>query len=192
MWQYNYTSSPDELYHHGILGMKWGRRRYQNPDGSLTPAGKKRYAKLEGKLNKNIERQTKFDDKVLKSRTKTRDKIASKYDKQLERVTDNSRLRKNIQARKDADLEDFDIGTDAIKKAQKIGNENANRVVELKMQAVSDPSILQSKSYKQAKQWCSAQAKSEAVYGKPLTVVYEARAVLAGKSWTRKNLELED
>lgn len=33
-----------ELQHWGILGMKWGRRRYQNKDGSLTPAGKKRYA----------------------------------------------------------------------------------------------------------------------------------------------------
>ena len=32
------------LYHHGIKGMKWGVRRYQNKDGSLTPAGKKRYA----------------------------------------------------------------------------------------------------------------------------------------------------
>lgn len=32
-----------ELYHHGIKGMKWGVRRYQNKDGSLTPAGKKRY-----------------------------------------------------------------------------------------------------------------------------------------------------
>lgn len=32
-----------ELYHWGIKGMKWGRRRYQNKDGSLTPAGRKRY-----------------------------------------------------------------------------------------------------------------------------------------------------
>lgn len=31
-----------ELYHHGIKGMKWGVRRYQNKDGSLTAAGKKR------------------------------------------------------------------------------------------------------------------------------------------------------
>lgn len=32
-----------ELYHHGIKGQRWGIRRYQNPDGSLTEAGKKRY-----------------------------------------------------------------------------------------------------------------------------------------------------
>jgi hypothetical protein len=33
----------NQLQHHGIKGMKWGVRRYQNEDGSLTPEGEKRY-----------------------------------------------------------------------------------------------------------------------------------------------------
>lgn len=42
------------LQHHGILGQKWGIRRYQNEDGSLTPAGKKRYG-TEEIFNKHLE-----------------------------------------------------------------------------------------------------------------------------------------
>ena len=42
MWQYNYNSA-EYLQHYGILGMRWGIRRFQDKTGRLTAAGKKRY-----------------------------------------------------------------------------------------------------------------------------------------------------
>lgn len=49
------------LEHHGVKGMKWGVRRYQNPDGSLTPAGKKRQARNEQVRAKQIERYSRME-----------------------------------------------------------------------------------------------------------------------------------
>lgn len=45
-WEENlYLDGDDVLAHYGVLGMKWGMRRYQNKDGSLTAAGQKHYEK---------------------------------------------------------------------------------------------------------------------------------------------------
>ena len=67
--------SSDYLYHHGIKGMQWGVRRYQNPDGSLTAAGKKRVS------------QRRSDDIVIKKGTQLNN-VGSK---------ENLKLRGNVK-----------------------------------------------------------------------------------------------
>lgn len=46
------------LFHHGVKGQRWGIRRYQNEDGSLTPEGKKRKAQLYSDIDKRYEKET--------------------------------------------------------------------------------------------------------------------------------------
>lgn len=64
----NFTYS-DELYHHGILGMKWGIRRFQNKDGSLTPQGRKRKKLLKYETRPSNRSTSLFNNEEKRAKT---------------------------------------------------------------------------------------------------------------------------
>ena len=71
------------IAHHGIKGQKWGIRRYQNADGSLTAEGRKRYGKkLEKSLSNNI------TDKVLKGEKINKNQQMVEYGNKLLKTVD--------------------------------------------------------------------------------------------------------
>lgn len=99
----------DYLEHHGILGQKWGIRRYQNADGSLTDAGRKHYKYESKRTNSKVSELTGNKSSSLDAKdanktiniTRNTARVANKYISKVE----DAKYKKKLSEMSDADLE---------------------------------------------------------------------------------------
>ena len=112
MYEYNMTY-PNELYHYGIKGMKWGVRRYQNEDGSLTSAGKKRYADASS-----------LDDAELTSQVKRLN-----LEKQYKKLTKEDEPKSKLDLTKKA----VDASSELVRQAKNIERDSRPKSVKQKL-----------------------------------------------------------
>ena len=123
-WNDIYLVPDDELVHFGIKGQHWGIRRYQNKDGSLTAAGRRKYKKSsDGTLVKRSKEEIKKYDKQVKSLKKAAAQ-KKKNDSIRKKVADNNDL--NLMAKNQKLFSSSEINA-AVARSEALGKLNAQR-----------------------------------------------------------------
>ena len=123
------NTEDDTLEHFGVLGMKWGIRRYQNKDGSLTQAGKRKYKiSSDGKLVKRSRAEVKsYDKKVtaVKKANEAKKQKARIREKGLDK-NDLDAISNNIDMFSTKEINDAILRNQAINKLQDERRANAS------------------------------------------------------------------
>lgn len=118
----------DELYHHGIPKQRWGIRRFQNEDGSLTPEGRKRYLKNGGEkdaLNFRGRRAVKRLSRSFSSeKRKDADTLKSLYGRKKTAVETENRENKTPFGQRAG------LKTSANKRAREMSKEELKEAIE--------------------------------------------------------------
>lgn len=141
----------NSLEHHGVKGQKWGRRRFQNADGSLTPMGRQRYGysphsvkKLEKQYTKTVKAQGKMSKAMSKvyeknkalvsvdestgkrsvvTRSKEYGEAAQKYNKQVKKLNKQvSKFNKKYGDKAFSSIEKEINRSPKVKKAREFAN----------------------------------------------------------------------
>lgn len=148
----------DELYHHGILGQRWGHRRFQNEDGSWTPEGRERYGEGDARSKAKATYETQKYKANLKSKAqKEKDVRAAKEERnRIKEQAKTNKLIKKEQAKLDQQ------GAKKFGKTKKMSDEDLAKAIDrLKLQSEYN------KQYALAKKPDGALAKADRFFEGP-------------------------
>lgn len=148
-----------ELYHHGVRGMKWGIRRYQNKDGSYTAAGKKRYSddvksmstdELRKKVNR-MNMENRYID-LTRSPSSRVSRTSDSVEKASKTAGDINKIYKTTKGDKDPKGKLASQAIDGVSRTARaakkidnaVGNKSHTKKTRMKLESMSDSDLAKS------------------------------------------------
>lgn len=142
---YNDNCSLDELEHHGILGQKWGVRRYQYEDGSLTPEGRERYGVADRLANViRNDREAHRQKKIQKNRVKS-----------LKKARAAQAAKKEAEAKRKKELEKYNLSDKAQRTVKNLDN-MSDQEVQNALNRLRNEQAIRDMATTETKAWNSA------------------------------------